>query len=193
MGNAETIANVANKNSRNALQRLDGLEQGVQQLVGATNNAIGQISRQLSQIAEIADAATAILGEDVVAAKVVELRKDRLQKESAQQKAQVDDLLLQGILVPAEKVGEKSLLVGRETDKEGKEVFPGRQQVLFSQVRPDLKEKLLGQAVGAAVETPAGNTFNLVEIYDITEAKPAEATETAPAAPTEAPAPAPES
>jgi hypothetical protein len=118
----------------------------------------------------------AILGPDVVTQKVMEANQERQVAEMNQNKAQVQQLLDQGILVKAEKVSERSLLVGQETTKGTEEkpaevIFPGRQQLMFGQIRPDLKDKVLGATVGFQIDTPAGNVFTLQEIYDVTEKK----------------------
>lgn len=180
MSNAETVANLAQKNSRNALQRLDAVEQTQAQVVQALNSTLGPLQQQFSQYVEIVDAVTAILGDEVVANRVAEIRKERAIQQAEVQAQQVKTLVANGILAVASVIGEKSLIVGKEFDKEGHEMLPGRRQALLSQIRTDLQEKLMGQGVGFKLDTGDG-AFEVLEVYDVIE-KTAPTAEAAPAA-----------
>jgi len=198
--------------TRNAIERLDAVENSITQMVQAINQSMGNLNNQISGVTEVLDAVVSLFGVEAVQNQVIETRKSRQQEQSDAQVKQVEELKKQGVLVSQDKVEEQSLLVGRETTKDGQVVHPGRFQHHFSQIQKEVSAKMLGQAVGFKVETPAGGHWEILEIYKIVpktpeqlaadaaaaapaqtpEATPAPAEAAAPTAPTtETPPPAP--
>jgi len=158
--------------TRNAIERLDAVENSVTQIIQAINQSMGNMNNQISGVTEVLDAVVALFGVDAVQNQVVEARKARQQEQSDAQMKQVEELKKQGVLVPQDKVEEQSLLVGRETTKDGQVVHPGRFQHHFAQIQKEVSAKMLGQAVGFKVETPAGGHWEILEIYKIVPKTP---------------------
>ena len=71
-----------------------------------------------------------------------------------------------GQIAPADVVGPNSLIIGRETTKDGQLVAPGRFQVLAKELADEPRVLLLGRKVGDKVEVPSGNTVEVDGIYD---------------------------
>jgi len=172
--------------TKNAIERLDAIEQSITQVIAAVNQSLGNMNQQISGAVEVLDAAVQLLGVEAVQTQVVQNRRDRLKEEADRQAAQVEELKKQGLIVAADKVGEKSLLVGREfgkptevTDEQGQTqtkpgevIWPGRSQLRFAQIAKEIGEKMLGQPVGFQVDTPQGGKWEILEIYEIVEKKP---------------------
>jgi hypothetical protein len=177
---SETVANHAAKSARNALQRVeetlkrvDTLEQIIPKLVDATNNAVGQLQSQLSQAVETLDAIIGILGPDAVSTAVLEARQTRAVNNSEQQKAKLAEEVAAGRVKVVDVVTEKSLLVFKETGKDGAEVVPSRVQFAATQLKPEFREQLLGKGAGASItDAENGHTFEITEILEPVEGSP---------------------
>ncbi len=183
------------KQVRSALERIDGLEQELPRIVLAINEALEGAGQRVGQLANIVEAVVELFGADTVDAKIKEIADRKITANLERAKQALADGLEKGDLLKADAIGEKALVVGRELDKDGNVVFPGRVQLTFAGIKPEFQEKLKGQGVGTIIETPAGGKFEVLEVYDVVEKAPpaAEAAPTeAPAAPEAAPeAPAP--
>lgn len=172
------------KKTANALQRLDALEQTMGGIVQGVNNALNQLQQQLAGFSETLGALVQSIGQDEVERLMVENRAERGRQLVESEKAGLAAMLAAGDVVAGEKVTEKSLLVGRELDKDGVVAPPGRAQTAFSRIEPGFQAGLLGQAVGFALDLPTGGKFVVDEIYEVVDrpaAPPAAAPETTPA------------
>lgn len=189
------------------LERLSSLEETVRGLAGYSQQEFGQVKQTMTNLVEVLNGVISASGDgfaDKVQAAILDLQKKRMAEQVEREKALLKQLVDNGALVVADKIGEQSVIVGREYNTEGEVLGSGRVQVRFSQFTPDAKAKMLGQAVGFLLEVETGK-FEVLEVYDpappkeavpsgpAPEAAPAPAAEAAPAAPAEAtPAPAAE-
>jgi hypothetical protein len=155
-------------NHKTVMERVEELEKTLPVLAEIVNQ---QLNQRFSPLIETIDALTDIVGKDAVISKMAELQNKRNAEAAERQKAQVEVLLAEGRLTKAEKVSEKSLLVGVETDMAGNVTPPGRFQVTFDKVAPVFQEKLYGKPVGTKVEVPNAGGFELSEIYDFVDLK----------------------
>ena len=166
------------KQVKSALERIDQIEEDIPQIVLGVNDALlelrGELRNRISPLAQITEALTEILGSDIVDAKIKEIdqRKTMARVETA--KKNLEDGLAKGTVVKADAISDKSLIVGRETDKDGQVIFPGRAQLTFDKVAPEFQDKLLGQGVGFQVDTQTGGKFEVVEVYDVVTPPPAQ-------------------
>lgn len=189
---SETVANLAQKNARNALQRIEYLERLIPQLLSATNNAMNQAQMQFSGLVEIVDALVQAHGPEAVEAIVVENRRNRALKQVEGDKAFLKAALDSGEAKAADTVTEDSIIVFNETTEDGVALDPGRAQFQYKQLMPAFRPQVLGKGTGTKVVSPQGNVFEVVEIYSYTPKAEVEAateamlTEAAPAATTEA-------
>ncbi len=181
-------------------QRVKALEKQVRELQGfmgqlaqgvnqTLNDQLGPTVGRLGDLEEI----VSVLVEDYGAQEVSDAIEARRQKKLAEDIAKAKDNITKGVeqgyLVPTDTVGDKSLIVGFETNAEGVPVsaLPWA-SILFNQLRPDMKTGFLGAKVGTAVQNGTG-AFNITDVYNIDEA----AAKKAAAAPAvEAPTPAAE-
>jgi hypothetical protein len=191
---SETIANLAQKTARNAMQRVDDLEKRastlekmVPNIIQAVNQSLTQLNQQLMQAVEVLAAVEQILGAETIGKVIHENREARNQQLLDEAKARIAAEVEQGNLVPAAAVGPKSRVVFQEKDGEGKELNPGRAEFDMEKILEPFRTELQGKVVGDSLKTPVGSIFEIREIYDVVEKK-AEA----PAAEPQAPAPVPE-
>ena len=96
---------------------------------------------------------------------------DEVQAEfAAGQRYEMEQLVTKaldaGKIAPADKIGEESLVIGRETTEAGGLLPPGRFQVMFEHLVPEVGALLLGKQVGFKVKVPGGNTVEVDGIYD---------------------------
>lgn len=172
------------KKIKSALERLDILEGDVQRLFSAVNES-SMVARQgTAELASLLEAVVELLGAETVDAKVKEIAERKQLENLARAEAALAAGLEKGELVKADKVSEVSVIVGKEIDEKGEVIFPGKVQLQTSAIKPEFKEKLLGQGVGTVIDAPRGK-FEVMAIYDVV-AKPETPAEAAPA---EAPAP----
>ncbi len=150
---------------RNALERISGLEQDLQQLVGGIQKVLDEFNQRLNALGELSDAVVNALGRDLVNTKLQEARDQRAQEAADAAKAALAESITKGQMKAVEIVEDDSIVSGFEVDKDGKVVVPGYVQIRYSDVLPDLQEKLKGQVVGFKLETPVGGLFEVTGIY----------------------------
>jgi hypothetical protein len=138
-----------------------------------------QLDQRISAMEEIMSATTLVVGQEQVSDMVKSRRVEKADARSAAEKAALDVALGEGKVVKTETIGEKSIVVGREKDKDGNDLPPGRVQLLFGQFLPEFQPQLLGKGVGTTVDTPIGGKFEVTEVYDIVDHSASEATESA--------------
>lgn len=159
--------------TRSALDRIDAVESTINELVSSLNGVIQQLNARLGDISEKIQALTDVVGAENVTKALDALAQAKAEKQLASAKEALADALTKGHLVSADSIGENSLVVGREFDKDGALIPPGRIQLTFSGIKAEFQEKLKGQGFGFTVDTPTGGKFEVLEVYDFaTAAKP---------------------
>lgn len=149
-----------------AFDRIAALERTCQQLVQSLNMLINQANERLSATAEVLNAVVKKLGPEEVQKLVEEERAAQEAARIAAAEQYIKDCVTKGTLVPSESMSDKSTIVGVELTPEGTPVPPGRIQIPFTSVVPDLQKQLLGKGPGTKVETQGGTTFEILEVYD---------------------------
>jgi hypothetical protein len=181
---SQGIANFIEKQLGPQVKATEELSQGIANFIekqlGPQVNALNNTSQGIIEIVN----ALVVLGgdgfESKVQAQVEKQRKERLQKEVDAQKAALQKLVEQGVLVPAATIGEKTIVVGRELDKDKNPVGRGYVQVEFGQFTLEMKGQLAGNSAGFVAALPENNGFfEVLEAYDFKETPaPATASET---------------
>lgn len=152
--------------ARNALERIESLEHDFQQIVGGFNNAFGQLQSQVRGMAEIVDAATRILGSAQIEEAVKAARLERAEAEATQAKEGLAKALEAKQVESVTKIEEDTLITGVEYDKAGNPLPPGYVQLNVGTVKPEYKEKMVGQLVPFKFEIENG-TFEVTAAYKI--------------------------
>jgi hypothetical protein len=148
---------------------LDQVEKTVGNIVGAVNNSLGQVSQQLSGITEVLDAVVQTLGAETIQKVMTESRQAKAEAQAQAEEAALKELLSKGDIAVAEKISEKSIVVGRETNPDGTVRVPGRAQVAFARIDPNFQAAFLGQAAGFSLDLPTGGKFEVLEVYEVVE------------------------
>ena len=100
------------------------------------------------------------LNDDNINEAVVEMKENSL-------KERVTEMLQQGSIVPVDTVGEDSLIVSRELNKEGKVENP-RLQFLVGRLVDELKSKFVGRKIGELIQGEENKlNIEIMEIYDL--------------------------
>ena len=168
------------KQVKSALERIGELEGVLPQIIAGFNQALMQLEQRLGEFGEAIDALVELAGGKDLVDSVIQSHR------VARATANLNAALARGDLVKVEAVSEKSVIVGREFDKDGNLVPPGRVQLSFRGFKPEFREKLLGKGVGFVFDigaelaettgTPAGETvtgkFEVSEVYDRVEKAP---------------------
>jgi hypothetical protein len=150
------------------LDRVKALEELTEGLAGFVQQEVGQVKQALTNLVEVLNGVIAAGGEGFelkVQEAVNAAQAQRAAEKIEREKAMIAQLVATGVLVPADVVGEESIVVGREFSLEGQLLGSGRSQVRFSQFTEEAKEKVLGQAVGFVIEVPTGK-FEVLEVYN---------------------------
>lgn len=156
---------------RPVLARLDQNEEDIRNLVSNTRQSLGVMDMKVKTLQEVMNAVVEIVGLDKVQAAIDKQHVDELQKESDIEKKGLELAKEKGLLVAGEAVNARSVIVGHDVDPSGNIMAPGRGQLLFAQVKPELRESMAGKKVGEAIDTPIGGKFVIDEIWDVV-AKP---------------------
>jgi hypothetical protein len=161
---------------RNALQRIETLENDLQSVVGAIQKALQSIDGKINTHAEILDALANEVGPESINAAIAAGRVTRATEHAAASKAALEKALADGELAVAETVTESSVIVGVEYDKNGEAVPPGYVQLGMNTVKPEFQEKMLGQKAGFKFDTADGS-FEVTGVYTVLDTSPPQPTE----------------
>jgi hypothetical protein len=155
-----------NKTSNGMLERLTNAESNIKSIYETDQKNFTVIEQRFAEQSEILDALITLTGMEQVFEQIKTKRIEKAEVEAEGKKAALEKALQEGQIVVAETVGEQSILVGTEVDKDGNQLHPIRAQLLFAQIKKDLAEPLRGKKVGEVIYTPIGSKFTLQEIYD---------------------------
>lgn len=165
---SETVANIAQKNARNAMQRVEALEEVIPNIVSSVSTGMGKVQQQVNQLAEVVEALVSLAGTEAVQKAVMENRKAADVRKVEAEVAQLAKAVETGALKTADAVADNCVLVFAEYDKEGKPLeVNGRSQFSVGQLQPQFKDELMGKKVGATITSPEGHKFEVKEIYAI--------------------------
>ncbi len=160
---------IGKSKAKSALERIADLEQALQNILEAINKMFEQQHSRIGAVEQVVEA----IGREVVEynfqVTIQAIGLDKATQAAETAKANLKKALEDGVIVVSEIVGEKSVICGVETNKDGEVIPPGYLQVTYDSLRPEVKEKAMGQAVGAKVELPAGGTYEIQAVYDIVE------------------------
>jgi len=155
------------------LGRMKALEESME-----TNSR--RYENSVASILELISAVIKSVGPDFQNTVESSLKATRLEaavNKAKEEEKVVADLVAKGKLVVVDTIGPKTIVIAKETDKNGNLVNAGRIQVQFEQFFPEVQPKMLGQKVGFVYENPAeGQKYEIKEIYGFApEAPPTEA------------------
>ncbi len=165
---------------RNALERISALEQDMSSIFTGVQAAVSELEKRIMGAAEVVDACVRVLGAEVVEAAVLAARDERAAAAVETAKDGLNKAIEAGQVVVADTITDESIIVGVESDKDGNPIKPGYVQLAVSGVKPEFKEKMLGQGVGFKFDTVDGNTFTINGVY--AQVPPKSETTEAPAA-----------
>lgn len=164
-------------------QKVDNAEKNIQSLHENGQKNFAVIEQKFNQMEEFIDALITQVGTDVIFEIVKTKRIEKQEADAATKKTNLEAALKDGQVVVAEAVGNTSVVIGTEVDKDGNQLYPTRAQILFAQVKPELAEPMRGKKVGDVIVTPVESRFTITEIYNLVTPTKAEM---APVAPEEA-------
>jgi hypothetical protein len=160
MSQTETIARMAGTSARNALQRVQDIEETVQQVVV-------NFTQEITKINETCNVLVDMLGREAFEAALTSKRDTADANAVAAQKKALADAVEVGALKVADTIAESSLLVLTEKTADGVPLKWGsRIQIPLGQVKEQFRTQLVGKKVGAVVPTPEGHLFEVAEIYE---------------------------
>jgi DNA-binding transcriptional regulator of glucitol operon len=116
---------------------------------------------------EINEALVNLSGRPQVEEEVKRLHIERVEARSAIEAKALDAALNSGKIKEVETIGELSVIVGSEVDKDGNKLYPSRVQMLFATLKKEYQDALRGAKRGDVVETPFGSKFTVTVVYDI--------------------------
>jgi hypothetical protein len=188
------IGKRADAKATGALARVEAIEQGLQQIVIGCQQSFSLIEQRMQTLEELVTAISKAVGTEQIRDIVTENRRLQQEAAVETAKAAVSKAVKAGQLLPAvlpteqemaaaraedslspasspddqptdEALTSKYLIVGRELDKDGNVIPPGRLQLPFSRLLPEIKVKLAGQGPGITIDTPNDRKFVLDEVY----------------------------
>jgi len=169
-----------NKANNGMLERLANVEKNVQSIWETDQKNFSVIEQRFIEQSEILDALITLTGMEQVFEQIKTKRIEKAEADSESKRVALEKALQEGQVVVADAVGDMSILVGTEVDKDGNQLHPVRAQLLFSQIKKELADPLRGKKVGDIIDTPVSSKFTINEIYDIVVPTKAEGVVTAP-------------
>lgn len=175
---------IKRKVPKGALERIDELEKLIPNLLSSINEALLRVDNRVSELADVIEVIGDKIGKEEVLKLLQERREARDMDNAVKAQEALQKAVEAGVAVAVDTVSEKSLVVGVEYDKDGKAIPPARVQLMFTQIKPEVREKLAGNGPGTKVETPAGGTFEVLEVYNLVDQAAKTDQAPTPAAPT---------
>jgi len=176
---SETIANLAQKNARNALQRMEAVENDlntVKSVLQATVKGVSEnfqsLNKEVDDLGVFVLAVSRLLGEDKLKETIqVVVRENKTNAIAGAQKA-LADAVEQGALKKVETVPDNAILVFEELDADGNPVEFGRQQHPLNRLQPQFRDEVMGKGVGTVLAPENSPKVRLSEIYQIVITEP---------------------
>ena len=151
---------MAGSSARNALQRVQDIEETMQQVVV-------NFTQEITKINETAGVLIEMLGRDAFEAALTAKREANEATNVAAQKKALADAVEAGALKSVEAIDPTSLLVLTEKTADGQPLkYGSRIQVPLAQVKDPFRGQFLGKKVGDSVTSPEGHLFEVAEIYE---------------------------
>lgn len=158
---------------RNALERISGLESDFSRLVQGIQGALNEANQKINALSEVLDSVVDLYGPETIQKHMGELREKRAQQKAKETKDALDLALVDGRVIQLEKVEEDCFITGVEKDKDGNAIPPGYVQLPLASIKPEFKEKLMGQGSGFTFETEPGGSFEVTGVYKAAPPPPA--------------------
>src|ERR1700722_7559547 len=178
------MANDADK--RSASEKIEDLEQAAMSQFHTSNNIQRDLMMVKDALKLMANKVTSMMQASVKGEPLTPevVSKYMTENNIEELKGKVQMLINQGVLVPADTVGDGTFLVGSENEKDGKVVHPRIQFTFGSLPDKEVQEKLKGAKVGDIVTIKEDKLrFVVKEIYTIVAPKVPETEEEAEGAP----------
>lgn len=156
---------------RNALERIEGLEQMVPNLIRALGKQLDEIGFKVTMMEEMVDSLIGVVGVEPVQKAMTLARQNAAKAKAESQKAETEKLVADGVLEAQALIDEKSVLVLTEKLADGTDAIPGWFRLSVPELKPDFKERLLNKFVGHTDVLENGNTFTVTEVYKINASK----------------------
>jgi hypothetical protein len=176
---SETIANLAQKNARNALQRMEAVEHDLntiksvlQSTVKGVSDNFQNLNKEVDDLGLFVIAVSRLLGEDKVRETIQVVVREQKTNAIAGAKKALADAVEQGALKWASTVPDNAILVFEELDAEGNPVEFGRQQHPINRIQPQFRNELMGKEVGTVLSPENSPKIRLIEIYQIVTTEP---------------------
>lgn len=155
---------------KSLLERMEAIENAHDLMAQQISQVFSNQNQRMANLGNLIEAIVELTGgPEVVDAKMAEISDRRAVEESKKAKEALEKGIADGQVEAIDAAGPRTLIVGKEKDKDGETVVPGRVQILYESVLKEYQEKLLGQKVGFTFTTKSGGTFEVLEIYKINE------------------------
>jgi hypothetical protein len=150
-----------------SLERLKALEDFRGEILRAVRQTFQAIEQRLQNLEEVNEACVNLIGRTQVEEEVKRLHIERVEARSAMETAALEQALKDGKIKEVETIGDMSVVVGSEVDKDGNKLYPSRVQLLFATLHKEYQDKLRGARGGDSIETPMGSKFTVATVYDV--------------------------
>jgi hypothetical protein len=162
------------KGEPGALERLKVLEGKVKELEGfrgevlrAIRQTFAAVEQRLGNLEEVNEGVVNVVGRAAIEEEVKRLHIERVEAKAAAETAALDAAYAAGKIVDAEEVGDMSVIVGSEVDKDGNKLYPSTVQLLFATLTKEYQEKLRGAKAKDVITTPFESKFTVSKVYNI--------------------------
>jgi hypothetical protein len=163
-----------------SIERLKALEDFRSEILRAVRKTFNEVEMRLRGLEEIKEALVNLVGRDQVEEEVKRVYIERAEARAAMEQKALEAALASGRAVEADTVGDLSVVVVSEVDKDGQQLFPTRSQLLFATLKPEFQEQLRGKKVGDVHVTPQESKVTIQAIYNVVP-NPPEAQQAEPA------------
>ena len=150
-----------------ALDRLKSLEDFKSEILRAIRQTFAAVEQRLQNLEEINEALVNVVGRTPVEEEVKRAHIERVEKKAATEAAALEAAYKAGKIVDAEEVGDMSVIVGSEVDKDGNKLYPSVVQLLFMTLVKEYQDQIRGKKAGDVIETPFGSKFTVSKVFNV--------------------------
>lgn len=149
------------------LEEMKFMRDSVNNVLGSVFQRLGTSEQKLSALNELMRATVDLLGSGPIDERIQVNRKQDMVDRMKKDKAQLEMLVSQGLVLPAAKIGPKSITEGVEKFPDGTPKDPGYVQVFVEGLSEELRSLLLDKVVGDQVVLPNNEgSFTVESVFD---------------------------
>lgn len=160
-------ANGLLKDQKDLAERIQKLEQNFTRMLFQFQEKFDAVATNTDTLRDHLNALIEVTGFAAAVTERVRIAREKRAADQAQQEqAALEKGIADGWIYAVDAIKTNSLIVGKYVDDAGKDVPPGRVQLMFRILEPEFKGKLIDKTAGAEIPV-SGGKFVVLAVYGV--------------------------